>query len=93
MRTGGSLAIVQETEKDDGLEREGVNLRALEGDLKWVNREEEEGGEGAEETEVLREATVLEAAITVSLFSVNIMCSPEYPNCSNVRFFIEIFKE
>lgn len=51
--------MVQETE-NDGLERDdgrGVNLRALEGDLKWVNW-------GEEETEVLKEATVPEAAIT-----------------------------
>lgn len=66
MRTGGSLAIVQETEKDD-LGRDdgrGVNLRALKGDdLKWVNWEEEEE-EGAEETEALKVAAVPEAAIT-----------------------------
>lgn len=50
--------MVQETE-NDGLERDdgrGVNLRALEGDLKWVNW-------GEEETEVLKEATVPEAEI------------------------------
>lgn len=75
--------MVQETEKD-GLERDddgrGVNL---EGDLKWVNREEEEGGgEGAEETEVRKEATVLEAAITESLFLSSIYVPSfllEYP--------------
>jgi len=64
MRTGGSLAIVQETEKDDDLERDdgrGVNLTALKGDFKWVNWEEEEG---AEETEALKVAEVPEAAIT-----------------------------
>ncbi|CAN7093699.1 unnamed protein product [Brassica rapa subsp. narinosa] len=39
IRTGGSLAMVQETENDD-LERD-VKLRTLEGDdLKWVNWEE-----------------------------------------------------
>ena len=66
MRTGGSLAIVQETENDD-LEQD-VNLRTLEGDdLKWVDWEEEDDDEGGGETEVLKVATVPEAAITESL--------------------------
>lgn len=85
MRTGGSLAIVQETE-NDGLERDdgrSVNLRALEGDLKWVDW-------GEEETEVLKEATVPEAAITelMNLFlSQYISAFLEYPIVSKGRGF------
>lgn len=73
MRTAGSLAIVQEIEKDD-LERDddrGVNLTTLKGDIKWVNWEDE----GAEETEALKVAAVPEAAITESL-SQSIYSSP-----------------
>ena len=51
MRTGGSLAMVQETENDD-IEW-GVKLTTLEGDdLKWVNWEEEDDDEGDGEAEV-----------------------------------------
>ncbi|KAF3606917.1 hypothetical protein DY000_02046691 [Brassica cretica] len=50
MRTGGSLAMVQETENDD-LEWD-VKLTTLEGDdLKWVNWEEEDDDEGDGEAE------------------------------------------
>lgn len=55
--------MVQETEKDDDLERDdgrGVYLTALKGDFKWVNWEEEEG---AEETEALKVAEVPEARL------------------------------
>uniref|UniRef100_A0A1J3I6M7 Uncharacterized protein n=1 Tax=Noccaea caerulescens TaxID=107243 RepID=A0A1J3I6M7_NOCCA len=72
MRTAGSLAMVHETEKDDDLERDGgrgVNLTTLEGDPKWVDWEEE----GAEETEALNVAAVLEAAITGISLSVKII--------------------
>uniref|UniRef100_M4CWG3 Uncharacterized protein n=2 Tax=Brassica TaxID=3705 RepID=M4CWG3_BRACM len=51
IRTGGSLAMVQETENDD-LEQD-VKLRTLEGDdLKWVNWEEEDDDEEDGEAEV-----------------------------------------
>lgn len=91
MRTAGSLAIVQEMEKDDDLERDdggGVNLMTLEGDLKWVNREEED--EGAEETEALKVAAVPEAAITESLsFSQYILLLEIY--LSKCFYFIDSF--
>lgn len=71
--------MVHETEKDDDLERgggRGVNLTTLKGDPKWVDWEEE----GAEETEALNVAAVLEAAITESLYQSKLYSpSFEYP--------------
>ncbi|KAL0729010.1 hypothetical protein Bca4012_025103 [Brassica carinata] len=63
---------VIERENDD-LEWD-VNLRTLEGDnLKWVNWEEEDDEKRGEETEVLKVATVPDAAITEISFSVNVL--------------------